>query len=93
MISEIRNLVTVATKAACGPPPIGICLLIASAIGKASLKAAALAMLPTLLISVTVLMLVTYIREISLFLPSLAFSRQPGLLTRSRRIGALNHSP
>ncbi|MGH6919549.1 MAG: TRAP transporter large permease [Geminicoccaceae bacterium] len=56
-------------------PPVGICLFIASAIGRVSLEAASLAMLPMLLISVIVLMLVTYIPEISLFLPSLAFSR------------------
>ncbi|MGH6896630.1 MAG: TRAP transporter large permease [Geminicoccaceae bacterium] len=56
-------------------PPVGICLFIASAIGKVSLEAASLAMLPMLLISVIVLMLVTYVPEISLFLPTLAFSR------------------
>jgi C4-dicarboxylate transporter, DctM subunit len=56
-------------------PPVGICLFIASAIGRVSLEAASLAMLPMLAISIAVLMLVTYIPEISLFLPSLAFSR------------------
>lgn len=56
-------------------PPVGICLFIASAIGKVSLEAASVAMLPMLLISVIVLMLVTYVPEISLFLPTLAFSR------------------
>jgi C4-dicarboxylate transporter, DctM subunit len=56
-------------------PPVGICLFIASAIGKVSLEAASWAMLPMLLISIAVLMLVTYVPGISLFLPSLAFSR------------------
>lgn len=52
-------------------PPVGVCLFVASGIGKVSIEKIARAGLPFLLISLLVLALVTYVPEISLFLPAL----------------------
>ncbi len=52
-------------------PPVGICLFIASAIAKEPIERVSWSMLPMLGIALGVLMLVTYVPEISLFLPSL----------------------
>ena len=52
-------------------PPVGVCLFVASGIGKVPLEKVARAGLPFLLISIIVLMLVTYIPALSLFLPGL----------------------
>jgi C4-dicarboxylate transporter, DctM subunit len=52
-------------------PPVGVCLFVASGIGKVSLEKVAVAVLPFLLVSLIVLMLVSYIPAISLFLPGL----------------------
>ena len=52
-------------------PPVGVCLFVASGIGKVSIEKIARAGFPFLLISFLVLALVTYIPEISLFLPGL----------------------
>jgi C4-dicarboxylate transporter, DctM subunit len=54
-------------------PPVGVCLFVASSIGKISLERISKAGLPFLLVSLLVLMLVTFIPEISLFLPSLFY--------------------
>lgn len=54
-------------------PPVGVCLFVASSIGKISIDQVSRAILPFLLVSILVLMLVTYIPQISLFLPSLFF--------------------
>ena len=50
-------------------PPVGVCLFVASSIGKISLGRISRACLPLLLVSLTVLMLVTYIPAISTALP------------------------
>jgi len=50
-------------------PPVGICLFVASSIGKVSIAKVTKAGLPFLIISLIVLLLVTYIPQISLFLP------------------------
>ena len=52
-------------------PPVGVCLFVASSIGKTSIGAVSKASLPFLLINLLVLALVTLIPEISLFLPGL----------------------
>ncbi len=52
-------------------PPVGVCLFVASGIGKVSVEKVAKAGLPFLLVSILVLLLVTYIPSLSLFLPGL----------------------
>ncbi len=52
-------------------PPLGICLFVASSIGKVSIGKVSKAGLPFLFISLGVLVLVTLFPEISLFLPRL----------------------
>lgn len=52
-------------------PPVGVCLFVASSIGKVSLARISVAVIPFLLVSLAVLMLVSYVPAVSLFLPSL----------------------
>lgn len=52
-------------------PPVGVCLFVASSIGKVSIGRASVALLPFLAVSLVVLLLVAFIPEITLFLPSL----------------------
>jgi len=52
-------------------PPVGVCLFVASSIGKISIGQVSKAGLPFFAVSLLVLVLVTLIPEISLFLPSL----------------------
>lgn len=52
-------------------PPVGVCLFVASSISKISMVQAVKAIFPFLLVSLLILMLVTYIPAISLFLPGL----------------------
>lgn len=52
-------------------PPVGLCLLLCNQIGETSLGKALKAMLPMLLISIIVLLLITYIEPLTTFLPSL----------------------
>ncbi len=52
-------------------PPVGVCLFVASSIGKTPLMEVSRAGIPFLIVSLIVLMLVSYIPEISLFLPDL----------------------
>jgi tripartite ATP-independent transporter DctM subunit len=54
-------------------PPVGVCLFVTSSIGKISLEKISKAGLPFLLVSLLVLLLVTYVPEISLFLPGLFY--------------------
>ncbi|WP_020528057.1 TRAP transporter large permease [Flexithrix dorotheae] len=54
-------------------PPVGVCLFVASSIGKISIGKVSTAGMPFLLVSFLILLLVTYIPEISLFLPSLFY--------------------
>ncbi|WP_432403115.1 TRAP transporter large permease [Wukongibacter sp. M2B1] len=56
-------------------PPVGVCLFVASSIGKISLGKISKAILPFLLVSIVVLMLVTFIPQISLFLPNLLYGK------------------
>lgn len=52
-------------------PPVGVCLFVASSIGKISIGTISKEMVPFLLVSLIVLTLVTLIPELSLFLPNL----------------------
>lgn len=52
-------------------PPVGVCLFVASGIGKVPIEKIAKAGLPFLLVSLLVLALVTYVPQVSLFLPGL----------------------
>lgn len=52
-------------------PPVGVCLFVASSIGKISIGKVSTAILPFLMISLLVLALVTLIPGLSLFLPGL----------------------
>ncbi|TWT27914.1 TRAP transporter large permease [Planomicrobium sp. CPCC 101110] len=52
-------------------PPVGVCLFVASQIGKVSIGKTAKELLPFLGVSLAVLMLVAFIPQITLFLPSL----------------------
>ncbi|SDH67071.1 TRAP transporter large permease [Alteribacillus bidgolensis] len=52
-------------------PPVGVCLFVASNIGRVSLVRASIALLPFLAVSLIVLLLVSFIPEITLFLPNL----------------------
>ncbi len=52
-------------------PPVGVCLFVASSIGKISMSAVSKGILPFLLVSILVLVLVTLIPALSLYLPSL----------------------
>lgn len=52
-------------------PPVGVCLFVASGIGKVSLEKVAKAGLPFLMVSLIILLLVTYIPALSLYLPGL----------------------
>ncbi len=52
-------------------PPVGVCLFVASSIGKVSMGQAVKAIMPFLIVSLIVLMMVTYIPAVSLMLPKL----------------------
>ncbi len=52
-------------------PPVGVCLFVAAGIGKISLARLSRAVLPFLLVSLIVLLLVSYLPGISLWLPGL----------------------
>jgi len=54
-------------------PPVGVCLFVASSIGQVSIEKIAKAGFPFLLVSLVVLMLLTYIPAISLWLPGLFY--------------------
>lgn len=54
-------------------PPVGVCLFVASSIGKIPMERIAKAGVPFLLVSLLVLLLVTYVPGVSLFLPSLFY--------------------
>ena len=52
-------------------PPVGLCLFIVCAIGRVPLESVARASLPMLAICIAVLLLVTFVPQLTLFLPSL----------------------
>ncbi|WP_217424793.1 TRAP transporter large permease [Virgibacillus ihumii] len=52
-------------------PPLGVCLFVASSIGKVSIGRASVALLPFIGVMLLVLLLVAFIPQITLFLPNL----------------------
>ena len=56
-------------------PPVGVCLFIASGIGKVSILDITKALLPFLAASFAVLALVTYVPQVTLFLPNLLLGK------------------
>ena len=54
-------------------PPVGVCLFVASGIGKIPVEKVSKAGIPFLIVSLLVLLLVTYIPQISLYLPGLLY--------------------
>ncbi len=56
-------------------PPVGVCLFIASGIGKVSIMDISKALLPFLAASFAVLALVTYVPQVTLFLPNLLLGK------------------
>ncbi|MEX2512976.1 MAG: TRAP transporter large permease [Cyclobacteriaceae bacterium] len=54
-------------------PPVGVCLFVASSIGQISLEKIAKAGFPFLLVSLLILLLVTYVPAVSLWLPGLFY--------------------
>lgn len=52
-------------------PPVGVCLFVTSSIGGISLLEASKAVLPFLLASIAVLLLVTFVPQVTMFLPGL----------------------
>ncbi len=52
-------------------PPVGVCLFVASSIGKVSIMDTTKAILPFLFVNIVILLLVTYIPALSLMLPQL----------------------
>jgi C4-dicarboxylate transporter DctM subunit len=54
-------------------PPVGVCLFVASSIGKISIDEVSKGVLPFVLVSLLVLLLVTYIPQLSLALPGLFY--------------------
>ena len=51
-------------------PPVGLCLLVSNQIAETSISKALKSLMPMLLISIVVLMLVTYIEPLTTWLPS-----------------------
>ncbi|MDD2454389.1 MAG: TRAP transporter large permease subunit, partial [Synergistaceae bacterium] len=56
-------------------PPVGVCLFVASSIGKISISKISRANMPFLAVSIFVLLLVSYIPALSTWLPNLLFGR------------------
>lgn len=54
-------------------PPVGVCLFVASSIGKISIDEVSRGVIPFVLVSILVLLLVTYIPQLSLLLPNLFY--------------------
>jgi tripartite ATP-independent transporter DctM subunit len=54
-------------------PPVGVCLFVASSIGKISIDEVSRSVIPFVLVSILVLLLVTYIPQLSLLLPDLFY--------------------
>ncbi|RKL68129.1 C4-dicarboxylate ABC transporter permease [Salipaludibacillus neizhouensis] len=52
-------------------PPVGVCLFVASSIGKVSVGKTSIALIPFLSVSIIVLLLVAFIPQLTLYLPSL----------------------
>ena len=56
-------------------PPVGVCLFVASSIARISIGRLSVALLPFIAVSVAVLILVSYVPQVTLWLPSLVFGK------------------
>ena len=56
-------------------PPVGVCLFVASSIARISIGRLAVALLPFIAVSLVVLILVSYVPQVTLWLPSLVFGK------------------
>lgn len=56
-------------------PPVGVCLFVASAIAKISIGRLTVALLPFIAVSLVVLLLVSYVPQVTLWLPNVVFGR------------------
>ena len=56
-------------------PPVGVCLFVASAIAKVSIGKLTWALLPFIGISIIVLLLVSYVPQVTLWLPAVVFGK------------------
>ena len=56
-------------------PPVGVCLFVASAIAKISIGRLTIALLPFILVSLVVLLLVSYVPQVTLWLPNVVFGK------------------
>jgi len=54
-------------------PPLGVCLFVAQSIGKVTMVKMTRALIPFLGVSLVVLMLVTFVPEVTLLLPRMLF--------------------
>ena len=56
-------------------PPVGVCLFVASSIARISIGRLTIALLPFIAVSLVVLILVSYVPQVTLWLPSLVFGK------------------
>ena len=56
-------------------PPVGVCLFVASSIARISIGRLSVALLPFIAVSLVVLILVSYVPQVTLWLPSLVFGK------------------
>ena len=56
-------------------PPVGVCLFVASSIARISIGRLSVALLPFIAVSLVVLLLVSYVPQVTLWLPSLVFGK------------------
>jgi tripartite ATP-independent transporter DctM subunit len=56
-------------------PPVGVCLFVASSIAKISVGRLSVALIPFIAVSLIVLLLVSFVPQVTLFLPNLVFNK------------------
>ena len=56
-------------------PPVGVCLFVASSIAKISVGRLSVALIPFIAVSLLVLLLVSFVPQVTLFLPNLVFNK------------------
>jgi len=56
-------------------PPVGVCLFVASSIAKISVGRLSVALIPFIAVSFIVLLLVSFVPQVTLFLPNLVFNK------------------
>ncbi len=56
-------------------PPVGVCLFVASSIARISVGRLSIALIPFIAVSLVVLLLVSFVPQVTLFLPNLVFNK------------------